>query len=101
MHTQPTPVLIHGDEHSIGGQSATPSSTSLVFDSLTGSYVETDTMHIDVSGCTDMHGYGMLTILYPYDPNKSTNRGRRARDTVIVSICYCMSAYCRRCIRLQ
>ena len=76
MHTQPTPVLIHGDEHSIGGLSATPSSTSLVFDSLTGSYVETDTMHIDVSGCTDMHGYGMRTILYPYDVDKSTGRGK-------------------------
>ena len=69
------------------------------------SYVEversTERLSIDVSGCTDMHGYGMRTILYPYDPNRSTNRGRRARDTVIVSICYCMSAYCRRCIRLQ
>ena len=40
----------------------------------------TERLRIDVSGCTDMHGYGMRTILYPYDPNRSTNRGRRARD---------------------
>ena len=47
----------------------------------------TERLSIDVSGCTDMHGYGMRTILYPYGPNRSTNRGRRTRDIVIVSIC--------------
>ena len=47
-----------------------------------GSFVTTDTVSIDVGGCTDMHCYGMRTILYPYDPTGSTRGGTCARDTV-------------------
>ena len=32
-------------------------------------------VRLDVSGCTDMHCYGMRTILYPYDADKSTGKG--------------------------
>ena len=59
------------------------------------SYVEVE--RSTVSMCTDMHGYGMRTILYPYGPNRSTNRGRRTRDTVIVSMsaCWCRTSWSR------
>ena len=46
-----------------------------------GSFVTTDTVSIDVGGCTDMHCYGIRTILYPYDPTGSTRGGTCARDT--------------------
>ena len=83
------------EEHSIDGVSVRPTMTLKDFRkvsnasnaSKTSSYVNvessTERLSIDVSGCTDMYGYGMRTILYPYDPNRSTHRGRRARDTTV------------------
>ena len=68
------------EEHSIGESNASNAHKTSY------SYVEveisTERRSIDVSGCTDMHGYGMRTILCPYDPKERTRGGRRARDTV-------------------
>ena len=81
-------LSIRSKEHSIDGMRArpTPKSKAHRHVSKTSSYVNlgssTEILSIDVSGCTDMHGYGMRTILYPYDPKERTRGGRRARDTV-------------------